>query len=173
MHPFIKRSTSMLLGAMLCGVTMAASAPSSPPTEPAAFVQAATQAGLMEIEAGKLAMNASTNPAVKTFADRMITDHGRASAELAVIAKKKSLNVPGDLNVGQARMLKELREKSAKDFDAAYAAQMVEDHAKAVQLFEANAASKDTELAAFVELTLPVLREHRQLAEALKASLGK
>ncbi len=42
-------------------------------------VQAATQAALMEIEAGKLAMNASTNSDVKTFADRMITDHGRAS----------------------------------------------------------------------------------------------
>ena len=174
MSPFIQRSTVLaLFGALLCGGAGAAPAPASPPTEPAAFVQAATQAGLMEIEAGKLAMNVSTNSDVKTFADRMITEHGRAGAELAVMAKKKSLAVPTDLNLGGVRMLKELREKSAKDFDVAYAAQMVEDHTRAVQLFEANAMNKDAELAAFVELTLPVLRDHKRLAEALKASLKK
>lgn len=172
MHAFIKRSSAVAL----CGVLLwvgAMAHGATAPTDPAAFVQAATQAGLMEIEAGKLAMNASMNPEVKTFADRMITEHGRASAELAVIAKKKSISVPTDLDLGHVRKLKELREKSAKDFDAAYAAQMVEDHTKAVALFEANATSRDSELAAFVELSLPVLREHQRLAEGLKSSLKK
>jgi putative membrane protein len=175
MRAFIKRSDMFaVLGAVLCGGAIAAPAPASPPpSEPAAFVQAATQAGLMEIEAGKLAMNVSTNPDVKTFADRMITDHGRASAELAVIAKKKSITVPTDLDLVHVRTLKGLRGKSARDFEAAYAAQMVEEHAGAVQLFEANAGNRDSELAAFVELTLPVLREHKRLADQLKASLKK
>lgn len=168
MPAFIKRSiASAMLGALLCAGALAA------PAEPSAFVQSATQGALLEIEAGKLAMNVSTNPAVKTFADRMITEHGRASAELAVIAKKKSISVPTDLDMAHARVLKALREKSAKDFDAAYAAQMVDDHAKALQLFEANATNKDGELAAFVELTLPVLREHQRQAESLKASVKK
>jgi putative membrane protein len=173
MHPSIQRSARYAMLAVIACSAAVTQASSSTPTEPAAFVQAASQAGMMEIEAGKLAMNVSTNADVKTFADRMITEHGRASAELAVIAKKKSFTVPTDLNVAHARVLKELREKSAKDFDAAYAAQMVEDHTRVVQLFEANTANKDSELAAFVELSLPVLREHKQLAEALKASLRK
>ncbi len=174
MRSFIRRANVFaVLGAVLCGGAVAAPAPPSVPTEPAAFVQAATQAGLMEIEAGKIAMNVSTNSDVKTFADRMITDHGRASGELAVIAKKKSIAVPGDLDLAHVRMVRELREKSAREFDAAYAAQMVEDHAGAVRLFEANTGNKDGELAAFVELTLPVLKEHLRLAESLKASLKK
>jgi putative membrane protein len=158
----------VMLGAMLFAASLATPAATA---DPGAFVQAATQAAMLEIEAGKVAMNASTNADVKTFADRMITDHGRSSSELAVIAKKKSLNVPTELDATHARALRALREKSAREFDAAYAGLIVEHHARAVALFEANAHNADSELAAYVELTLPVLKEHQVLTANLKASL--
>jgi putative membrane protein len=160
----------MMLGALLLAASLPAPAAAAA-QDPAAFVQAATQAAMLEIEAGKVAMNASTNADVKTFADRMITDHGRSSGELAVMARKKGLNVPTELDAAHARELKELRGKSAKEFDAAYAALMARHHAKALALFEANAHNADRELAAHVELTLPVLKEHRALTDNLKASL--
>lgn len=169
MYQLFKGAASMLV--MLGAVALATPAAAAP--DPAAFVQAATQAAMLEIEAGKVAMNASTNSDVKSFADRMITDHGRSSAELAVIAKKKSFNVPTELDAGHAKVLKDLREKSAKEFDAAYAELLVEQQAKAVALFEANAHNADDELAAYVELTLPVLKEHKLMADKLKAGLKK
>ncbi len=90
-----------------------------------------------------------------------------------MIARKKSFNVPTDIDAGQGKMLQQLRGKSAKEFDAAYATLMVEQHARTVALFEANTSNADSELAAFVELTLPVLKEHQRLAYNLKASAKK
>jgi putative membrane protein len=143
----------------------------APPMEPREFVAAAAQAGMTEVEAAKLAMNASKTDAVKTFADRMLTDHQMANQELATLAKKKGIPVPMELDAEHAKVLKALRAKSAKDFDDAYAAQMVEDHQNVIKLFEPNVANPDGELGAFIAKTLPVLKQHLQLSENLRANL--
>jgi putative membrane protein len=158
----------LMLGALPCGPATAGA-----PTEPQAFVLAATEAGLLEVESARVAMNASTSSAVKTFADRMITDHEKSDAELAVLAKQKSITVPTELDAERTKMLQSLREKSIAEFDAAYAGQVVEQHARAVELFRANLTSTDAELAAYAARTLPVLQEHQRLADSLKASLKK
>jgi putative membrane protein len=157
-----------LAGALICSP-----APAGEPTQPQAFVLAATEAGLMEVESARVAMNASTDARVKDFADRMITDHEKADAELAVIAKKKSITVPTQLDAERTKKLQWLRDKSVGEFDAAYAEQVVERHARTVELFRANAANADAELAAYVTRTLPVLLEHKRLADTLKGSLAK
>lgn len=166
------RSVAGALIALAWGMSQAAT-PSAvaPPMEPKEFVAAAAQAGMMEVEAAKVAMNASKTDAVKTFADRMLTDHQLANQELATIAKKKSIPVPMELDAEHAKMLKTLRAKSAKEFDDAYAAQMVQDHQNVIKLFEPNVANPDGELAAFVAKTLPVLKEHQQLSENLRVNL--
>lgn len=168
---FMARTALIVLSAVVPAIAFAARPAAPPPSEPAAFVQAAAQTGLLELEAARVAMNASGNPAVKSFADRMIVDHEKANAELFAIAKARSIPVPVELDAEGARKLKALRDKSPKDFDAAYAAQMLDDHAAAVALFEANISSPDGELAAFVGRTLPVLEQHHHLAENLKINL--
>jgi putative membrane protein len=168
---FMALMALIVLSLLVPVIAFAAKAPSPPPSDPAAFVQAASQAGLLELEAARVAMNASSNPTVKSFADRMIVDHGKANAELAAIAMAKSIPVPAELDAEGARKLKALRDKSPQDFDAAYAAQMLDDHAAAVALFQANISSSDGELAAFVGRTLPVLEQHHHLAGNLKINL--
>ena len=169
MYRIIRRDAILLfmLG-VLPGVVPAAAA-----VEPQSFVLAATEAGLMEVESARVAMNASTNPAVKTFADRMITDHEKTDAELAVIAKKKSITVPTQLDAERTRKLQQLRDKSIEEFDAAYVGQLVERQARTLELFQSNAANADAELRAYAMRMLPVLREHKRLADALQGSLGR
>ena len=58
-------------------------------SDPAAFVQAAAQAGMVEVETGKMAQAQSRNAEVKAFGSRMVTDHGKANEELKTIAKSK------------------------------------------------------------------------------------
>jgi putative membrane protein len=142
-----------------------------PPAEPAAFVQAAFQAGMLELEASRVAVNASSNASVKSFADRIIVDHEKANTELAALAKAKSIPLPTALDAEATRKLQALRDKPARDFDAAYATQMLDDHTAAVALFQANISSPDGELAAFVGRTLPVLEHHRHEAENLRINL--
>ena len=171
MYQSFRRDAAVLL--MLSAGAGSIAGPVAPATEPQAFVLAATEMGLLEVESARVAMNASTNSSVKTFADRMITDHEKTDAELAVIARQRSITVPTQLDAEHAKKLQSLRDKSIAQFDAAYAGQVVERQARVVALFRANVANTDAELAAYASRTLPVLQEHQRLADSLKHSLDR
>jgi putative membrane protein len=62
---------------------------------------------------------------------------------------------------------------SGADFDKAYAAQMVNDHAEDIQKFEnASAALNDPQLKQFATQTLTTIREHYRMAQDLQAKVG-
>ncbi|MET0280134.1 MAG: DUF4142 domain-containing protein [Steroidobacteraceae bacterium] len=162
------------MGIFALAALMATALPAAEaPTDPSGFVSGATQAGLVEVELAQLALASSGNVAVKQFATRMATDHRAANAELAAMAAAKGIAVPNALDADHRKMITGLRGKTGKAFDAAYAAHMVQDHAAAVELFQANVSHPDGELAAFAGKTLPVLQEHKRLADNLQANLKK
>lgn len=157
-----------LAALMLGGGAAAAAAPDAQE-----FVTKAALAGMTEVETAKVAQAKSADSEVKNFAARMIADHEKANKELAAIAKAKGLTVPARLDAEHTQVVQKLNSKSGAEFDAAYSGHMAMDHAKAVSLFEANADVPDARLAAFATKTLPVLREHKRLADALKADQTK
>jgi len=161
---------AITLAAMLSAAAVAATVP---PTDAMAFVSSAAQAGMTEIAAARQALDVSKNEAVRTFAARMIADHEKAHAELMQIATSKQIPFPQALDGPHAKTVDSLRGKSGKTFDAAYAKQMVRDHAEAVELFQANVVHPDSELSAFAGRTLAVLQEHKRLADNLAANLKK
>jgi putative membrane protein len=130
------------------------------------FVTRATAASRAEVEFSKLALEKSQDANVRAFAQRMVTDHGRAGAELAALANAKRLK-PAELSAEQRARLDSLRQKAGKDFDAAYGRQMVEDHDEAVSLFSAAGTLDDKELAAYASKLLPTLTNHQQTAHQL------
>lgn len=73
---------------------------------------------------------------------------------------------------GVFMVVQHLQALSGPDFDRAYASQMVQDHAQAIQLFEqASADIPDKDLKKFAEKTLPVLRKHYQMAQDLESKV--
>jgi putative membrane protein len=137
-----------------------------------AFVKAAAQDGMTEVELGKLAMDKSNNAAVKRFAQKMVQDHGAANAELSGIATGKGLEVPAGLDAKHRGLVTKLSAKSGAAFDADYAKHMAMDHTQAIALFQSEAAnSGDPELAGFAKKTLPTLQEHKRMADSLSASV--
>ena len=145
---------------------MAADAESTPPA-PSVFVKKAALDGMTEVEAGKVALTKSQDPAIRSFAERMVADHGKANQELTSIAERKGLNAPKQLDADHKQMLDTLKGKNGKDFDQAYAEHMNMDHSKAVALFESASQSSDPDLAQFAKKTLPTLKEHKALAAKL------
>ncbi|HEV7607280.1 MAG TPA: DUF4142 domain-containing protein [Steroidobacteraceae bacterium] len=145
---------------------LAADAESTPPA-PSVFVKKAALDGMTEVEAGKVALAKSQDPAIRSFAERMVSDHGRANMELASLAKRKGITAPKKLDGEHQAMLDALKAKSGTAFDQAYSEHMNSDHSKAIALFESAAGSNDPDLAQFAEKTLPTLKEHKQLAEHL------
>ena len=160
-----------LLFLVMAGVSTAAMTAEAVPAAPAPseFVNKAAQDGMTEVALGKVALSKSKDPKVQDFAQRMVTDHGKANAELASLAKAKGIEPPNTLDAIHEAMVQQLQGKDGAEFDHAYAQHMNMDHGKAIELFESAAKSADADVAGFARKTLPTLKEHKILAVNLAA----
>jgi putative membrane protein len=171
-----KEEASMHRVLMGLALSLAATAAwAASPTTPQSFVKEAATSGMAEIELARVAVQKSSNPQVKQYAEMMINDHTAADSELKGIAKKEGVTVPSAPTPQQEAAAKALREKSGAAFDAAYAAQMVQDHQKAVHLFQqaSQDQSLDADLRSFAEKTLPKLQHHLQEAQKLNDAVAQ
>ena len=114
----------------------------------------------MEVAMGKVAAQNAQSDDVKSFGNRMVTDHSKANDELKSIADKKSVKLPS----------KEPSEKWTSD--KAYMAMMIKDHEKDLAEFkeEANTGS-DPDVKKFGEDTAKVVQEHLDLAKETQGKL--
>jgi putative membrane protein len=136
-------------------------------TDPTVFVKSAALGGLASIELAKLAQSKSGNEGVRNFAARVLKEQRAINAELASIARRERLDVPTSLIYEDEQMVKQGSEKSAAEFDAWYAQQMMSEIHKAIALFESASKMPDTKLAAFAKKTLPTLQDRQRLASDL------
>ena len=103
----------------------------------------------------------------------MVQDHGQANEKLMAIAQQKGIQLPQELPEDVQQTYEELQQLSDSEFDEAYMDEMVEDHEEDVEAFEEQAESgEDTDPRAFAEETLPILREHLQMAEEIQSQLS-
>ncbi len=130
------------------------------------FVTTAGMGGLFEVQAGNLALQKASSAAVKSFAQTMVTDHGKANAELAQLATTKGVVLPTELDGDPQAAFDHLSSLSGAEFDKAYMQHMVEDHTNSVSEFEkASTTAGDADLKAWARKTLPVLQEHSAMAK--------
>jgi putative membrane protein len=137
------------------------------------FMMKAADAGMAEVELGQLALKQATNDDVKRFAQRMVDDHSKAGQELKQFADSKGVTLPAMVSASPKKLFDKMSKLSGAAFDREYMSEMVKDHEKAVALFESQSKSgKDMELKAWVDKTLPTLREHLQLARDTASKVG-
>lgn len=134
--------------------------------EDGAFVNKAAMGGLAEVQYGNLALQKAQSEDVKSFAQKMVTDHGAANQELQALASTKGMTLPTELTGTHKAGFDHLNMLSGAEFDKAYMQHMVADHQTDIAEFEkaANSAT-DSELKAFASKTLPILQQHKQLAD--------
>jgi putative membrane protein len=99
------------------------------------FVTRASNSNLFAIEESRLAVDRAGDPKVKTFARRMVEDHGSAEAELQAAAAGSGAAVPTTLDEEHHARLTALRGRSGTDFDKAYVADQGENHSNALTLY--------------------------------------
>jgi putative membrane protein len=99
------------------------------------FVTRASNTNLFAIEESRLAVDRTHDPRVKTFARRLVEDHGKAEAELQARAKGSGAAVRTKLDHDHQARLTALRGKSGTDFDKAYVADQGETHSNALTLY--------------------------------------
>lgn len=134
------------------------------------FVTKAGMGGLYEVQVGNLALQKAASADVKAFAQRMVTDHGNANAELAQLATTKGLALATELAGDHKAAVDHLSGMSGADFDKMYMQHMVEDHDKDVAAFDkASTSATDADLKAWAGKTLPTLKEHQAMAKSIAA----
>lgn len=137
------------------------------------FAADAAKDSMAEVQLGQLALKKSGDAQVREFANRMIQDHTQASTQLEAIAKSEHIVLPTEPGKKLQKPMQKLSGLSDKNFDRAYAKAMIEDHQKAVKLFqEYEKKGKNKELREFAQQTLPVLQDHLHMAQNVQSALG-
>jgi putative membrane protein len=129
------------------------------------FMETAADAGMTEVEAGKLAQSKASSADVKSFGSRMVDDHTKANDKLKAIAGEKNVTLPSGPSKAHQAALDKL--DKSKNFDKDFSAMMVKDHKEAVSLFQKESKSKDSDLSGFASSTLPTLQDHLKMAQDL------
>ncbi len=133
------------------------------------FIMKASASDVFEIESSKLALQKG-NDATKAFAQQMVTDHEKTTAELkALLASGKVQGNPvATLNEDFKEEVDELAKLDGDEFNEEYIDDQVEAHEDAVDLFKRYAEEgENAELKAWAAKTLPALQHHYQMAQDL------
>jgi putative membrane protein len=137
------------------------------------FVVEAASGGMMEVHLGQVAKTNAQSPEVKSFGERMVTDHSKANDELKALAQLKGLTLPADMEKKHKADIEKLSKVTGANFDRMYMEMMVKDHVKDVAQFRKESQkAKDPDLKAWAGKALPVLEQHLQLAKETAQKLG-
>ena len=137
------------------------------------FFKEAAQGGRAEVTLGQMAVNKAKSEAVKSFGERMVTDHGKTSQELKDLAVAENVTLPTEMSADAKAVQEKLSGLSGAEFDKAYMEEMIKDHKKDISAFQEQAQQgKDTEVKNWAEKTLPTLQEHYTLAETTSGKIG-
>jgi putative membrane protein len=186
----MNQQLTMMIGAAMlgCGAMVIAQTPAEPATSTAktasqttarstqsgdqAFVHEAAMGGMAEVDLGQLAKEKATNEKVKAFAERMVTDHGKANDELKSLAASKQITLPTAIGPKHQATHDRLAKLSGSAFDHAYVRDMVTDHQKDVAAFmrESNS-GRDSDVKAWATKTLPTLKDHLKMIQDLQKEI--
>ena len=133
------------------------------------FIENAAKGGLFEVQVAKLAESKASDQAVKDFAKMLVDQHTNANNELTQLANSKGVELPAAPGFMQRHSENSLAKRSGADFDKHFVSEVgIKDHEKDIKMFEkASKDVKDSELKAFIDKTLPTLRDHLAMAQKL------
>ncbi|WP_109125050.1 DUF4142 domain-containing protein [Dyella sp. C11] len=164
-------ATALFMSVPVCGDLWAQAATSgaSPvvqdPISDQDFFTKASSDGADEVAMGQLAMQKAASLQTRAFAQQLVKDHTAANKELAALANRKHATVVQQ--PPSSDLMDRLQSLKGNDFDKAYATAMVGGHQKAIELFDAASHSNDPDVKAFATRTLPTLKHHLAMAQAL------
>ena len=134
-----------------------------------------------EIAAGGLAQKKGTSADIRNYGMRLLADHTRSDQEVMAAAKRAGIS-PNDsaltahdkemMRVERTRM-DQLKRMSGREFDEAFAQELSRDHDHMASMLRDNRKQVSAPIQELVENTLPVLEEHKDLADKATSSVRK
>ena len=132
----------------------------------AKFIEHVARDGQAEVDLGRLGEQKAQAMEVKALARRLVADHTKSNQELMKIAQQGGAQSPVQPSKSERSERAKLEKLNGQAFDKAFVMQIVQDHQKDIKYFQKEQDSlKDPQLKSFAQRTLPVLREHLQMAQ--------
>ncbi len=136
------------------------------------FLDYAAQDNQAEIQTCLVAEKQAQAPTVKAFARLMVDDHVQVESQLAATASALNAELPNGVGQEGQKTLSRLEPLRGQEFDREFLKDQIQDHTHDVQRYDhENHASQNDTIVHYVKETLPILKQHLALAEAVQSSL--
>ncbi len=153
---------ALLVATLACALVSAPSFAQAPSVSDQDFVAKASVGNTFEMEEAKLALDKATDTRLKSFAQKMIADHGDAMKKLEDASGKAGSKASMMLDKPHQAMLDNLKTFSGTDFDTIYIADQVAAHAETVSLLsDYKQNGKNGDLLSWTKDALPIVKGHQ------------
>jgi putative membrane protein len=124
------------------------------------------QANLKEVALGKMAQEKATSSEVRAYAEQLVEDH--TSADNMVVAMARKTGVRLHEAAQRKPLAQKLSSTSGAGFDRLFLQQTSSDHERLIrELQQEREDASDDEIEALIDKIMPILEQHRDLAQIL------
>jgi putative membrane protein len=156
--------------------THTSSAPAAPNKENTrAVLSQIHQANLMEVALGKMAEEKASTSEIRAYADQLVQDHTNVDQTVVAMAQKSGAHLQNGAAahregriVHEGQLERKLKSASGPDFDRLFLQQTSSDHERLIRKLQQDREdASDDELEALIDKMIPILEQHRELAQIL------
>lgn len=142
------------------------------------FLKQMAKDGEGEVQIAQMVESKTSNPQVKEYAKRMISDHRNLDRQIAQLMAKKGVTKPQPMTAEQKQLKTKLQGLSGSALDKAFMQAQVKDHQEDVREVS-KVAQRDKQLqpsdpavAQLAQEALPVLKGHLNMAKQVAGEVG-
>lgn len=137
------------------------------------FLMQASLGDYTEMTFSQLALQKSSDPHVKAYAQKMIHDHQKLEADMKPFADKLGVSPATALDSDHQQKYDALNQMTGAAFDKQYMTDMDVDHHKTLDAFKSEESStQDAQLKPVVMKGEKVVAQHTDMADKLQSRLG-
>jgi putative membrane protein len=158
--------------AMLAGPVAATAAARGAAPDPADFVRDYSHDNLTQIALAHMALERSSSPDVRRFAQQVIADRTASQQDVQTLARQTGAAVPQDLTVADLTTIDRLARMDGRSFDINYMDQMVADNESDYRALDAMAKAGPGGVAQVAQAALPGTRAQLDQAQQVDIDVG-
>jgi putative membrane protein len=130
------------------------------------------QTNLMEVELAKMAREKGSINGVRTYADQLIQDHTNLDQTVVAMAQKsgnlKAVRRSAHETTDEKTVERKLKSANGAKFDKIFLQQASSDHERLIRRLQRDREdASDEDLEALIDKTIPILEQHKELAQIL------
>ena len=130
------------------------------------FLTGAAEDTFAQVELAKLAVHKTSSPEVKSYSERMLSEHNKTIGEIRKLAEDKGIELPKVPSQSLQPIKSRLDKMPGGQFDSAYMAEMLKGHKAEIAVFEREQhIAADADIKSLASKTLPRLQAHLKQAE--------